>query len=115
VILIDASSLGEKIKEGKNQKTLLSSEEENRIIETFNTKKVVEDFSVVVSYDEIEAKNYSLSAGQYFDVKVEHVDMTSNEFREELKKRTLRLQALFKESKALEVTIDANLGRLKYD
>ncbi len=115
VILIDASNLGEKIKEGKNQKTLLSPDEENRIIETFNAKKAIEDFSVVVSYDDIEAKNYSLSAGQYFDVKVEHVDMTSDEFGEELEKRSLRLQALFKESKALEVTIGANLGRLKYD
>ena len=32
VILIDASNLGEKIKEGKNQKTVLSSEEEEKII-----------------------------------------------------------------------------------
>ena len=56
VILIDASNLGEKVKEGKNQKTVLSPDEEQRIIETFNTKKAVEDFSVVVSYDAIEAK-----------------------------------------------------------
>jgi type I restriction enzyme M protein len=73
VILIDASNLGEKIKEGKNQKTVLRPDEEQQIIETFNAKKAVEDFSVVVSYDEIDAKNYSFSAGQYFDVKVEHV------------------------------------------
>ncbi len=57
VILIDASRLGEKIKEGKNQKTILRPDEERRIIETFNAKKAVDDFSVAVSYDEIETKN----------------------------------------------------------
>lgn len=40
VILIDASNLGEKVKEGKNQKTLLRTEEEQQIIETFNAKKL---------------------------------------------------------------------------
>jgi type I restriction-modification system DNA methylase subunit len=68
VVLIDASNLGTKVKDGKNQKTLLSAEEENRIIQTFNTKQAVEDFSVVVTYEEIAEKNYSFSAGQYFDV-----------------------------------------------
>ena len=36
VVLIDASNLGKTIKEGKNQKTVLSEAEEDRIIETFN-------------------------------------------------------------------------------
>ncbi|MTI20904.1 SAM-dependent DNA methyltransferase, partial [Fulvivirga sp. RKSG066] len=81
VVLVDASGLGEKIKvDDKNQRTVLSTEEEDRIIETFNKKEPVDDFSVVVSYDEIEAKNYSLSAGQYFEVKIEYVDITEDEF-----------------------------------
>ena len=66
VVLIDASNLGQKVKEGKNQKTVLSAEEEQRIIDILNTKETIEDFSVAVSYSEIENKNYSLSAGQYF-------------------------------------------------
>ena len=66
VALIDASALGKKVKEGKNQKTLLSHSEEQRIVDTFNAREAVEDFSVVVDYDDIAAKNYSLSAGQYF-------------------------------------------------
>jgi type I restriction enzyme M protein len=48
VVLIDASGLGTKVKDGKNQKTLLSEAEEDRIIATFNGKEAVEDFSVVV-------------------------------------------------------------------
>ena len=80
VVLIDASNLGTKIKDGKNQKTVLSDKEEQRIISAFNGKQPEEDFSVVVNYDEIAKKNYSLSAGQYFDVKIKYVDLTPAEF-----------------------------------
>jgi len=113
VILIDASNLGEKIKEGKNQKTLLSPEEESRIIKTFNDKEFVEDFSVVVSYDDITAKNYSLSAGQYFDVKVEHVAITPKQFEKELTERRERLKGLFGASRKIELEIERQLGGLK--
>ena len=60
VVLIDASNLGTKVKDGKNQKTVLSETEEQKIIDTFNDKQVVEDFSVVVDYGEIKTKNYPL-------------------------------------------------------
>ena len=36
VVLIDASGLGETVKDGKSQKTVLTAEEENQIIEVFN-------------------------------------------------------------------------------
>ena len=80
VVLIDASNLGTTVKEGKNQKTLLSETEEDHIIETFIQKTAVEDFSIVVSYEDIKSKNYSLSAGQYFEVKIEYIDITTEEF-----------------------------------
>ncbi len=102
-----------KIKEGKNQKTVLRPDEEQQIIETFNAKKAVEDFSVVVSYDEIEAKNYSLSAGQYFDVKVEYVDITAKEFSEKMAAYQSRLNSLFLDSRSLEADISSKLERLK--
>ena len=115
VVLIDASSLGTKVKDGKNQKTLLSTEEEDRIIATFNAKKVVEDFSVVVSYAEIAVKNYSLSAGQYFDVKIEYSDQTPAQFAEKLEGFSDRLDALFKESAGLEKEIKKQLAGLRYE
>lgn len=114
VVLLDASGLGEKIKAGKNQKTVLSDDEENRIIETFNAKKAVDDFSVAVSYDEIKAKNYSLSAGQYFDVKIEYVDITPEEFQSKMKTFTDTLENLFAESKTLESKIKKQLAGLRY-
>ena len=70
VILVDASKLGEKVKEGKNQKTILSKEEEQKIIDAFRNKEAIDALSVVASYDEIKEKNYSFSAGQYFDIKI---------------------------------------------
>ncbi|GKX42189.1 DNA methyltransferase [Pectobacterium carotovorum subsp. carotovorum] len=85
VVLIDASNLGEKVKDGKNQKTVLTEEEEQRICEVFNNKWTEDDFSVVVSYEEITAKNYSFSAGQYFEVKIEYSDITPEQFAAKMK------------------------------
>ena len=95
VSLIDASNLGSKVKDGKNQKTVLTHEEEQFIIEVFNGLDVEDDFSVAVSYDEIKAKNYSLSAGQYFDVKIEYVDITPEQFQEKMNGFTDNLASLF--------------------
>ncbi len=115
VVLIDASNLGTTVKEGKNQKTVLSTEEEDKIINTFNKKEAVEDFSVVVSYEDIKAKNYSLSAGQYFEVKIDYVDITHEEFTAKFKGFENNLKGLFKESKVLEEEIEKNLKNLKFN
>lgn len=113
VVLIDASALGEKIKEGKNQKTLLSANDEKQIIDTFCKKEVIDDFSVVVSYEDIEAKNYSMSAGQYFEVKIEYVDITQKEFDTKMEGFTRNLENLFSESSDLEKEIKKQLSGLK--
>lgn len=114
VVLLDASSLGTKVKDGKNQKTLLSVAEEDRIISTFNGKQAIEDFSALVSYDEIAAKNYSLSAGQYFDVRIEYSDLTQAQFAAKMKGFAANLDNLFKESSGLEQEIKKQLMGLKY-
>jgi len=113
VVLIDASNLGKKVKDGKNQKTLLSHAEEEQIISTFNAKEAVDDFSVVVSYEDIKAKNYSLSAGQYFEVKIEYVDITQEEFEEKISEFTLSLNSLFRQSGDTEAEIGKQLAGLK--
>ncbi|NOT95389.1 MAG: SAM-dependent DNA methyltransferase [Nitrospira sp.] len=115
VTLIDASSLGEKIKEGKNQKTVLRPEEEQQIIDTFNEKKAVDDFSVVVSYEDIEAKNHSLSAGQYFDIKIEYSDLTQEEFGKALSAQTQKVRDLFQASRALDTSVIKAIASLTYE
>ena len=114
VVLIDASNVGTKVKEGKNQKTVLSEAEEQQIIDVFNAKEAKDDFSVVVSYDDIKAKNYSLSAGQYFEVKIEYIDNTGEEFDTKMKDFETNLESLFAESKRLEKEIQNNLKGLRY-
>lgn len=115
VVLIDASNLGKKVKDGKNQKTVLTPAEEQQITEAFNQKQAHEDFSVVVSYEDIINKNYSLSAGQYFDVKIEYVDITPEEFAAKMQSYTQNLEKLFKESHTLEEEIKKQLAGLKYN
>jgi len=116
VVLIDASNLGTKLKDSNgNQKTLLAETEEQQIIDVFNTKEIKEDFSVVVSYDDIKAKNYSLSAGQYFEIKIEYTDITDEEFKAKVKGFESNLSSLFSESKTLEKEIKENLKSLNYE
>ncbi|MAX56645.1 MAG: SAM-dependent methyltransferase [Alcanivoracaceae bacterium] len=115
VVLIDASNLGEKIKDGKNQKTVLTAVEEQQIIDVFNAKETIEDLSVTVSYDDIEAKNYSLSAGQYFDVKIEYADISPEQFADKIQGFSSKLDSLFSQSRDLETEIKKQLAGLRYE
>jgi len=115
IVLMDASGLGTVIKEGKNQKTLLSSEEEERIIKTFNNSEAIEDFSVLVTYEQIKEKNYSFSAGQYFDVKIEYIDISPDAFRSKVDHVKQNLDSLFKKSKELENETRLELEKLNYE
>jgi type I restriction enzyme M protein len=114
IVLMDASKLGTTVKDGKNQKTLLSTEEEQKIINTFNQHEAVEDFTVVVSYDQIKEKNYSFSAGQYFEVKIDYTDISPAEFESKMNGFKANLDSLFAESKTLEKEIQKQLNGLKY-
>lgn len=113
IVLMDASKLGTTVKEGKNQKTLLSHEEEQKIITTFNKHEAIEDFTVVVSYEQIKEKNYSFSAGQYFEVKIEYTDISPVEFETKMNGFKANLDSLFSESKTLENEIKKQLNGLK--
>jgi len=111
--LVDASKLGIKVKEGKNQKTLLSSEEEQKIIDVFSSSQSVDDLSVKVSFEQIKEKNYSFSGGQYFEIKIEHVNITKDQFEVKLKMHRDNLKKHFDESKNLEDKILDDLDNLK--
>ncbi|WP_255702620.1 N-6 DNA methylase [Antarcticibacterium sp. 1MA-6-2] len=115
VVLIDASGLGTMVKEGKAQKTVLSREEEQKIISTFVNKDVVDDFSVVVDYEKLKTKNYSLNAGQYFEVQIEYSDITAQDFQAKIQAYESNLASLFSKSKEIEDEIGKNLQALKYE
>lgn len=105
VVLIDASKLGEEYKDGNNQKRRLRGFEIEKIVSTFRDKAAVEDFSVAVTYDEIKEKGYTLSAGQYFDIKIDHIEISENEFNRLMDTHRQKLCDMFTESRRLETLI----------
>ena len=115
VILIDASKLGEEYKEGNNQKRRLRDFEVGQIVKTFQNRESVEDFSVAVTYDEIKEKGYSLSAGQYFDIKINYVDITAEEFNKRMSDYKSKLTEMFKESHRHEAEIMKQLDSLNFN
>lgn len=115
VILIDASKLGEKYKDGNNQRCRLRSFEIEQIVDTFNSESIVEDFSVTPSYEDIKNKGYSFSAGQYFDVRIEYVDITQEEFKEKIEIYKSDLGMYFSKNLELEKNIIEYIEALKYD
>lgn len=115
VILVDATNLGQQVKDGKNKKTLLSTDEELRITDVFNTKESQEGFSIAVSYKNIAKKRYILSASQYFELKVEYEDITSEQFEERVQCSSSKLDELFDKSSGLEKEIKKQLSSLIYE
>ena len=115
VILIDASKLGEEYKEGNNKKSRLRDFEVEQIVHTFRNCEAVDDFSVAVTYDEIKEKGYSLSAGQYFDIKIDYVDIIEEEFNRRMANFQQTLTEQFEESHRLEKEIMAQLQSLKFN
>lgn len=114
-VLIDASKLGETIKENGNQKTKLRTEEIQQIVNTFRNKEVVEDFSVTPTFDEIKEKGYSFSAGQYFDIKIDYVDITEDEFNRRMDNFKTTLRQQFSESHRLEEEIMKQLDCIGFN
>lgn len=115
VVLIDASKLGEEYKDGNNQKRRLRDFEIDKIVDTFLNKEAVDDFSVAVTYDEIKEKKYSLAAGQYFDVKIEYVELSQEEFNARMSAYAEKLQEYFAEGDKLKTEIMEQLKKVKYE
>ena len=116
VILVDASKLGEEYKDANGlKKVRLSNDEIERVVTTFLNKEAVDDFSVAVTYDEIKEKGYSLSAGQYFDIKIDYVDITEEEFKQRMTGYKQTLTQQFEESHRLEAEIMKQLDSLKFN
>jgi type I restriction enzyme M protein len=115
VVLVDASALGEKVKEGKNQKTLLGADDEKLIIDTFVNKTPIDKFSAVVSYEDIAAKDFSFSAGQFFGVTIDHVQISAAQFRSQYDAHLKRLESLFDDNRKIEKAILELRKSIRYE
>jgi len=114
-LLIDASKLGTSVKDGKNQKTFLSPEEEMKIINTFKSPENIESFSILVSHEQIRNRNYSFSAGQYFSVNVSLPQLSKEEFYDLVKLFETFLDENNSKSLNLSNNIKAGLRSLKHE
>lgn len=116
VILMDASKLGTKEKvDGKNQRTVLSQEKINKIIDTFNAGEAVDDFCVAVRCKEIAEKKLSFSAGQYFEGKIVYATLTPEQFKEKIDHFKKELSEMFSKSHELEKKMCDSLEKITYD
>lgn len=116
VVMLDASKLGRqesiKINNKSVKKTILEKKDLDYIIDSVINRKV-DDNLVIKDTEAISKKNYSLVAGQYFDIKVERVNWTEEEFKERMSNYDIELRKLFDESHALEEQILKDIGELK--
>lgn len=113
ILLMDASNLGTKMKDGKNQRTVLSDDETAKIINTFINNEEVEDFSIKVTNEQIKEKNYSFSAGQYFDVKIEYIDITQEEYDKMIEDFNVDFAKYVEETQKFQENIKKQLIGLK--
>ena len=115
VILIDASKMGEEYKDSNGlKKKRLRDDEISLIVNTFLNREVVDDFSIIVGYTKLKQK-YSLAAGQYFDVKIEYVPLTEDEFNHKMSEYKAELTKLFDEGRELDKQIMEGLDKLHYE
>ena len=115
VVLIDATNLGEEYKEDNKQKRRLKNEEIDLIVNTFLSKKSIDNFSAVVTFDEIKEKNYSLSAGQHFNIRIEYEKITKKQFEKQLSDLKLELENYLKQSNKLGKEIIKQLEKINYE
>lgn len=115
VVLIDASKMGEDYQDGNYKKCRLKPEEIDLIVNTFNGKESVHEISVAVTYEEIKEKKYSLAAGQYFDVKIEYIEISKDEFELKMSDYALKLASYFQEGERIQEDILSQLKKVKYE
>lgn len=115
VVLVDASNLGEERNDGEKKRRYLSRDDEQLIIDAFAKMQATDEFAVVLDFDDIKAKNYSLSAGQYFEFAPVISNLTADEFNEIVSNSTATLNTLFEKSKSTEKNLLKVINELKYD
>lgn len=113
IVLMDATKLGKKAKLDEGQRTILQPEDEELIVKTFNEKKSIEKFSVVVSKKKIEDNSYSLLCGHYYDAPIDVVDITTEDFSSLMRTYKNELEELFLKEQELEKDILKMLKELK--
>lgn len=115
IIFMDATKLGETKSLDDGQKTILSKDDADLIVNTFKKKEHIEGFSIVVTKADVIKKKYDFSAGKYFAPKIELTSYSNEEFNTSINAISSELRNLISESNACNDNILKQLESLKYD
>ena len=114
VFLMEANRLGDKVRIDDIQRTVLSETDKLKIVNTFRTHSEEEKFTISVSCEQMKSKNYSFSAGQYFNVSIEYEEISEEEYLSTMAEYTKQINSLFESSHLLEEQIQKGIERLTY-
>ena len=114
-IFIDGSSLGYKVKDGRNQRTLLSPEDIDMIEKTFIDRNVIQDFSTITSIDEIIENDYSFLATQFFDFVPTYISINKDEFVKKVEDDLETISELTSDNSKLYNELSEMLKGIKYE
>jgi len=114
VTLVDASKLGEIVKEGKNQKTLLSESDEQQIIEAFLDRSS-SGIAKVVDFKMIADRNYSWAPGHFLIQKPEEQAISKEKFQKEVGFLIRQISADLDEITALKISLAKNLKAIGHE
>ena len=114
VTLVDASKLGEIVKEGKNQKTLLSESDEQQIIDAFLYRSS-SGIAKVVDFKMIADRNYSWAPGHFLIQKPEEQAISKEKFQQEVGSLIGAISADLDEITALKISLAKNLKAIGHE
>lgn len=114
VTLVDASKLGEIVKEGKNQKTLLSESDEQQIIDAFLNHSS-SGIAKVVDFKMIADRNYSWAPGHFLIQKPEEQAISKEKFQQEVSSLIEAISVDLDEITTLKVSLAKNLKAIGYE
>ena len=113
--LIDASKLGEEINDGDNLKTFLTKDDENQIINAYNSNKSIIGLLDIVEIQKIKEKKYSLNPGMYRKIKIDLYDWSKEDFKNIIDKDVSEIEKKISNSKKSLQEIKELIKKFDYD
>lgn len=115
VFLMEANKIGNKVKIDDVQRTILTEDDEKRIVNTFKNRIEEKDFTVKVSNKEVKEKKYSFSAGQYFKVAIEYDDISQEEYENRIENYKNRIHECFNQGDKIKKAILEKLEEINFE
>ena len=113
--LIDASKLGEEINDGDNLKTFLTEDDENKIVNAYNSNKSIIGLLDIVEIQKIKEKKYSLNPGMYRKIKIDLYDWSKEDFKNIIDKDVSEIEKKISNSKKSLQEIKDLIKKFNYD